>query len=64
MRTAEDELDPARFSRIHRSAMVAVDRIATIAHRSGAYVVELSTGARLRTSRRYADRVRKLIRVD
>ena len=60
---AEEELDPAQFVRIHRSAIVAVDRILAIrSHESGGYVVELRGGVRLRTSRQYADRVRALLR--
>ena len=63
MKDAEAELDPARFVRIHRSAIVAVDRIATIrALESGGYVVGLSSGVRLRVSRQYAERVRVLLR--
>ena len=57
------ELDPARFVRIHRSILVAVDRIIRVKPReSGGYVIELSTGAELRASRRYGDDVRALIR--
>ncbi|MDF2775852.1 MAG: two component transcriptional regulator, LytTR family [Geminicoccaceae bacterium] len=63
MKQAEDELDPARFVRIHRSAIVAVDRILSIrSHESGSHVVELRGGVRLRSSRQYADRVRTLLR--
>ena len=63
MLQAEEELDPAQFVRIHRSAIVAVDRILAIrSHESGGYVVELRGGVRLRTSRQYADRVRALLR--
>ena len=63
MKQAEDELDPARFIRIHRSAMVAIDRIAAIrTSDSGAYVIELRSGVHVRASRQYADRVRLLLR--
>ena len=63
MKQADDELDPARFVRIHRSAIVAVDRIVSIrSHESGSHVVELRGGVRLRSSRQYADRVRTLLR--
>jgi two-component system LytT family response regulator len=63
MKQAEDELDPARFVRIHRSAIVAVDRIVSIrSHDSGSHVVDLRGGVRLRSSRQYADRVRALLR--
>jgi len=63
MKQAEDELDPDRFVRIHRSAIVAVDRILTVrTHESGGHVIEIQGGVRLRSSRQYADRVRALLR--
>jgi two-component system LytT family response regulator len=63
MKQAEDELDPERFVRIHRSVIVAIDRILTVrSHDSGGYVIELEGGVRLRSSRQYADRVRALLR--
>jgi len=63
MKQAEDDLDPARFVRIHRSAMVAVERIQAIrSHALGGHVLELQSGAQLRTSRQYASRVRALVR--
>jgi two-component system, LytTR family, response regulator len=58
-----EELAPSQFVRIHRSALVAVNRIATIRPReSGGHLIELTTGARLKASRGYADRVRALLR--
>ncbi|HVT37600.1 MAG TPA: LytTR family DNA-binding domain-containing protein [Gemmatimonadaceae bacterium] len=63
MKEMEETLDPARFIRIHRSAIVAADRIATIrAQVSGGYIVQLRTGVRLRSSRHYAARIRSLLR--
>jgi two-component system, LytTR family, response regulator len=63
MKEAEDELDPLRFVRVHRGVMVAVDRIARIrSHPSGGFSLELRSGATLRTSRQYAERVRALLR--
>ena len=63
MKEAEEDLDPARFVRIHRCAIVAVDRIVSISsHESGGHVLELRGGVRLRSSRQYADRVRALLR--
>jgi two-component system LytT family response regulator len=62
MKQAEEELDPDRFARIHRSAIVAVDRILTVrVHESGGHVIELNGGIQLRSSRQYADRVRALL---
>jgi two-component system LytT family response regulator len=63
MKQAEEELDPDRFVRIHRSAIVAVDRIVTVrTHDSGGHVIEIKGGVQLRSSRQYADRVRALLR--
>ena len=63
MKQAEDELDPSRFVRIHRSVIVAIDRILTVrSHESGGHVIELKGGVQLRSSRQYADRVRALLR--
>jgi two-component system LytT family response regulator len=63
MKDAEDELDPARFVRIHRSAIVNVERIASVESQDGGgYIVTLHSGARLRSSRQYVDRVRSLLR--
>lgn len=62
LKEAEDELDPRRFVRIHRSTIVAVDRVKAIRrHDSGVHVVELHSGARLRSSRQYSERVRELL---
>lgn len=63
MKEVEKELDPSRFVRIHRSILVATDRIAAIrALLSGGHVIELQNGVQLRSSRLYADRVRVLLR--
>jgi two-component system, LytTR family, response regulator len=63
MKQAVEGLDPAHFARIHRSAMVAVDRIASLKRQAaGGWVVELLDGSRLRSSRQYADEVRRLLR--
>jgi two-component system, LytTR family, response regulator len=63
MKGVEARLDPAQFVRIHRSAMVAIDRIRSIeAREHGEYVVTMATGARLVSSRGYSDRVRALLR--
>lgn len=63
MKDAEDELDPARFVRVHRSAMVAIDRIVSVSsHDSGGYVVERRGGVKVKASRQYAERLRALLR--
>lgn len=62
MKEAEDQLDPKQFVRIHRSAIVALDRIVSItSNESQGYVVELKGGTRLRTSRQYSEQVRQLL---
>jgi two-component system LytT family response regulator len=62
MKQVEEELDPSLFVRIHRSAIVAVDRIRAIrSHESGGHVVEMNDGVQLRTSRQFASRVSGLL---
>jgi two-component system LytT family response regulator len=63
MKEAEDELDPRVFTRIHRSAIVAVDRIRSIrGNDSGGHIVEMRDGTKLRSSRHYVSRVKSLLR--
>lgn len=62
IREAEDELDPASFIRIHRSTIVNIAHVASVeAQPSGGYVLRMSDGARLRTSRQYAGSIRALV---
>lgn len=62
MKEIEEELDPAKFVRIHRCVMVAVDRIVAIRSQDiGGYLLDLTDGTQLRASRAYADRVRALL---
>ena len=50
----EKRLDPAKFARIHRSAIVNLDRVKELqAWFSGDFVVMLTTGERLRLSRSF-----------
>jgi two-component system LytT family response regulator len=59
MAAMEDRLDPATFVRIHRSAIVNVNRIRELRpYSSREYAVILHDGTRLRLSRRYRDRLR------
>jgi two-component system LytT family response regulator len=59
----EVRLDPAAFVRIHRSVIVAIDRIASIETREhGEFVVNMTGGARLVSSRGYSERVRDMLR--
>ena len=52
MQTLEEKLDPALFFRIHRSAIVRLDRIDTLLHAAGGdYAVRLKNGTELSVSR-------------
>jgi two-component system LytT family response regulator len=52
MQNLEERLDPERFLRIHRSAIVQIDRIEALLRSSGGeYAVRLRGGARLAVSR-------------
>lgn len=63
MKRMDARLDPAQFVRIHRSAIVAIDRIRSIeAREQGEYLVTMANGARLVSSRSYSERVRLLLR--
>jgi len=58
----EAHLDPDRFVRIHRSAIVAVDRVATLTPVShGDAEVVLRDGTRLTASRTWRDRLRRAL---
>jgi two-component system LytT family response regulator len=53
MHVLETRLDPGRFARVHRSAIVNLSRVRSIAHdRNGDHVIVLSTGARVKASQR------------
>jgi two-component system LytT family response regulator len=61
----EDDLDPARFARIHRSTLVNLDRIAELRpwfH--GDYKVVLRDGAELTLSRTYREKLRGVLKQD
>src|SRR4029079_15903808 len=63
MKAAEERLDAAAFVRIHRSPILAIDRIhSDQAQDNGDYVVTMQSGAKLASSRGYADRIRGLLR--
>jgi two-component system LytT family response regulator len=62
MAAMEERLDPAVFVRIHRSAIVNVNRIRELRpYSSREYSVILRDGTRLRLSRRYRDRLRPVL---
>jgi two-component system LytT family response regulator len=63
MNSMEQRLDSSKFVRIHRSAIVNVDRITqleVLPH--GEYVITLRDHTRLRSSRTFSRRVRALLR--
>ena len=63
MKGVEAKLDAASFVRVHRSAMVAIERIQSIeAGEHGEYVVTMQGGMRFVSSRSYSDRIRALLR--
>jgi two-component system LytT family response regulator len=52
MQVLEDRLDPERFFRVHRSAIVRLDLIETLTRNaSGDYTVQLKGGLQLKVSR-------------
>jgi two-component system LytT family response regulator len=59
----EQELDPRQFVRIHRSALVRLDRIGDMLPSvHGDFRVTLKTGAQLTLSRHYRERVERILR--
>jgi two-component system LytT family response regulator len=62
MKTFETSVNPAQFVRIHRSVIVAVDRIARVEPLGhGEYRVTMQSGARYDSSRGHGDRLRALL---
>ena len=62
MKDLERQLDPSVFQRIHRSTLINLNRIVKlISHINGEFFVTLESGARLKMSRSYKDKVRHLI---
>ena len=58
----EARLDPARFMRIHRSAIVNIDRIRDLRPWfTGEYIVRMEGGREFTLTRRYRDNLRRLI---
>jgi two-component system LytT family response regulator len=62
MTALERELDPERFVRVHRSAIVNVDCVSQVEpHVHGEYVITMRDGARLTSSRAHGARLRALL---
>ena len=63
MKALEDRLDPARFVRVHRTAIVNLDRIASVAPAThGELLITMRDGATVPASRTYAERLRAFLR--
>lgn len=64
MHALERKLDPTQFLRIHRSRIVRVSRIRELrALENKEYLVKLSDGSELRSSRTYAERLEQWLSV-
>lgn len=62
MKELEEELNPQRFQRIHRSAIVNLDQVEKLCSRqNGEYHLVLRNGKELKVSRSYKERIKKLI---
>jgi two-component system, LytTR family, response regulator len=60
IKTLESQLDPAKFARAHRSAIVNLERVRSLAPMAaGEYVITLSTGEKVDLSRGYRDSFRQ-----
>jgi two-component system LytT family response regulator len=63
MKELVDELDPKKFVRVHRSAIVNINFVnKLISHISGEYHVVLHNGTELKVSRSHRDRVKEMIK--
>lgn len=62
MKALQQRLDPARFQRVHRSAIVNVDKVKELhPHSNGEYFLILENGAELKLSRSYKEVVARFI---
>ncbi|GAB3016078.1 LytR/AlgR family response regulator transcription factor [Bowmanella dokdonensis] len=62
MKELEDELDPRRFVRVHRSAIANIQYVnKLVSHVSGEYHLVLHNGTELKVSRSHRDRVKSMI---
>lgn len=63
MQSLEDSLDPAHFMRVHRSAIVPLDRVETLFRGAGGdYELQLKNGARVRVSRAKREQVEQRLK--
>jgi len=62
MKALTTRLDPVRFQRIHRSAIVNIDKVKELhPHSNGEYFLVLDNGAELKLSRSYKDVVARFL---
>jgi two-component system LytT family response regulator len=62
MKTLQQRLDPSRFQRIHRSAIVNIKKVKELhPHSNGEYFVILENGSELKLSRSYKDVVARFL---
>ena len=62
MKTLQQRLDPARFQRIHRSAIVNVNKVKELhPHSKGEYFLTLENGSELKLSRSYKNVVARFL---
>lgn len=65
MKSVEARLDPDVFVRVHRSAIVNIDRVASLEpYFHGEYVVLMKDGSKLTSSRSHSARLRALLKSD
>jgi two-component system LytT family response regulator len=63
MADVDSRLDPRQFVRVHRSAIVNLDRLVRVEpFTHGEFVVVVAGGTRLRSSRAHSGRLRELLR--
>lgn len=64
MKELDLQLDPRKFVRVHRSAIVNINYVQKlISHISGEYHLILSNGSELKVSRSHRDKVKEMIKV-
>ncbi len=65
LNSLESKLDPSRFVRIHRSAIVNLNSVRELQpHTHGEYLVILSDGSQLKLSRSYKENLARLLPAD
>lgn len=63
LKSVEARLDPLKFVRVHRSAIVNVDCVATFEpHVHGQYVLTMKDGSRITSSRTHSGKLRALLK--